>query len=77
MRFGEALDLLRDGGLVRRGAWAPGRAIRISPAYSGQIGGRAAFSPPHIEVLVAGRPWGSPWHASSPDLLAEDWEEVA
>jgi hypothetical protein len=63
MTFAEVLEPIRGGRSARRASWPHGRFVRLSPSTC-----------QHIEALVPGLPWSSPWHATSPDLLAVDWE---
>ena len=72
MEFGPALDLLKAGRVVRRFAWDVGTSIRLGPTLGIWPSDLRQF----IQVNRFNSHFGIPWHASSPDLLAGDWEEV-
>ncbi len=77
MTFSEALEAIRAGRSLRRQGWSAGRRVYLAPPPLIHMGGRVVLPPPILEVSNPDQPWGSPWHATSPDLLATDWEEVA
>lgn len=85
MRFGEALELLRNGRLISREGWN-GKGMFLYYVRAGIV--RDLFAPsgigcdiPHTvtrEHIVMRTAQGDlvPWVASQTDLLACDWQEV-
>jgi len=92
MNFGEALRLLKVGGLVRRTGWngkgmwlalTPGSTITSEQARSGAVKAQVEQEKvttvtilPHIDMRTADGGICIGWLASQTDMLAEDWEEL-
>lgn len=77
MKFNEAMELVKQGRLVRRASWTAregwaARGLRIERIYSGDD---------ECEQMIADCDYGGSGYAWSPyeedeeDLAAEDWEE--
>lgn len=83
MNFGEALAVLKNGGMVSREGWngkgmflflVPGSTFAVNrpPLLGIYPEGTAINYQPHIDMRTA---QGTivPWLASQSDILAEDW----
>jgi hypothetical protein len=71
MNFGQALEIVKRGGRVRRSGWHPALAwieLQVPDAENGLRG----------PILYVGDREGltSIWHVGHGDLLGEDWEVV-
>jgi hypothetical protein len=87
VNFGHALDALKDGKKVARGAgWngkgmflflVPGSTFVVNraPLLGIYPAGTAINYQPHIDMKTA-QDTVVPWLASQSDLLADDWEVV-
>lgn len=88
MTFGQALNLLQGGKLLRRKGWngkgmwliyVPGSSIvtKEGTPYAKALGTNYAVDiNPHIDMLTATGEMQPGWLASQTDMLAEDWEVV-
>ena len=72
--FAEALGLLESGRVARRASWPEGSTVRLVPGNQILVGGKPLAPLPYFQVRLASPDFGMPWHATSPDLLARDWE---
>lgn len=70
MNFGEALQLLKDGGRVERSGWN-GRGMWLT------LQRPDAHSKMNLPYIYMSTVTGElvPWLASQTDVLAEDWSE--
>ena len=80
MNFSEALNLLNQGGLVRRAGWnGKGLSVKIIKPES-QDSGSMTLPFICLEYPVGSGPYPKgakvPWLASQTDILSEDWEQV-
>ena len=83
MKFGQAIEALKQGKKVAREGWKGMYLIYSSPVahnletplvYDSEIGTEKP-SLPLIILKTAGHMY-VPWLASQTDILAEDWQEV-
>lgn len=74
MKIGPALDLVEEGRVVRRAAWPEGTTLRLGPPT--REGRRGGAPRRYLVISRPDCPFPTPWHATSPDLRAGDWEEV-
>ena len=82
--FGKALDLLRDGDLVRRHEWAPNVSLYLQQQeqvlvhLSNDPRPRPMTVQPaqlmKLSVAANGDSYTTAWAPDSEDLLADDWE---
>lgn len=86
MNFGEALDLLKQGGRVARKGWngkgmflflVPGSEFIVNrpPLLGIYPDGTKIQYHAHIDIKTTGG-YVVPWLASQADMLSDDWEEV-
>ncbi len=80
MKFGEALELLKDGVRVARRGWnGRGMWLTLVPAWhynpSGSVSSLGLEKLPWIGMKTADDKF-VPWLASQTDILAEDWVSV-
>lgn len=86
MNFGQALEVLKSGGRVRRAGWngkgmflflVPGSVFKVNraPLLGIYPEGTEITYRPHVDMRTAD---GSivPWVASQTDILDDDWEIV-
>lgn len=72
LTFGEALDLLKQGQRVARKGWnGKGMYLELQ-----QTDANSKMQQSYIYICPVGGEL-VPWVASQPDLLEEDWMEVA
>lgn len=67
MKFGEALEIIKQGGVVCRAGWDGGRRIKVSenwPAFYKEI---VLDTPSSVYTLYS---------PSAQDMFADDWQEV-
>lgn len=88
MNFGDALQVLKAGGRVRRAGWngkgmwlvlvpSSNVSARAGTPYGNALGeGAGVTINPHIDMMTATGEMQPGWLASQTDMLAEDWEEV-
>lgn len=80
MNFSEALNVMNQGGIVRRAGWnGKGLSVRIIKPESADSGNMtlpfiALTYPVNNDVYPKGAK--VPWLASQTDLLSEDWEQA-
>lgn len=72
LTFGEALDLLKQGQCVARKGWN-GKSMYLALQTPDE---HSKMQQPYIFICPVGGEL-VPWVASQPDLLEEDWMEVA
>lgn len=83
MDFGEAIRLLKQGKQVQRAGWnGRGMHVYLEDAHSMTIGGGAfrgerRITAPYMVLYTAQGVHQPGWNASTPDVLADDWQEVA
>lgn len=76
MNFGEALEIIKRGGHVRRRGWN-GKHQHIYLWYPSIIdSGYGNFQPCIVIYTEQGKEQPG-WLASQADMLAEDWEEMS
>jgi hypothetical protein len=82
MNIGQAVEAIKNGKLVRRAGWN-GKGMHLY--YEDGLGhavGAGAFKgtvrtyEPCIVLFTAQKTHQPGWNASTPDLLADDWEIV-
>ncbi len=72
MNFGEALDLLKQGGRVTRAGWnGPGQYLQLQVPDA-----NSKMTLPYIYICTVQADL-VPWLASQSDMLAEDWQEIS
>lgn len=91
MNFGQALEILKAGGRVRREFWANGMWLVLVPASGFEITadrplgqaaphlvGDRAQCRAHLDVCIfsGGVPSLGPWSRIDDDVLADDWEAM-
>ena len=83
MNFGQAIEAMKSGALVQRGGWN-GKGMHVYledgnhlPLSSGIEKGTTRKYEPVIVLFTAAGTHQPGWNASTPDVLAEDWQEVA
>lgn len=82
MNFGQAIEALKSGKLVRRAGWnGKGMHVYLEDAFGHAVGDGhykgAARSYERCLVLFTAQKTHQPgWNASTADVLADDWEEV-
>lgn len=73
MNFGQALEILKSGGVVARAGWnGKGMFLQLSTFAEDD---RNSWEP-CIVMFTAQRKLQPGWLASQADMLAEDWMEV-
>lgn len=82
MNFGEAIAVLKAGGLVRRAGWN-GKGMHVYledgfsfPVRAGVYNGATRTYAPVLVLFTAHGVHQPGWLASQPDMLAEDWERA-
>jgi len=74
MTFGEALEALKNGKLVRRAGWnGKGMHVYLEDTMVGPLGHRYE---PFLVMFTAQKKHQPGWLASQADMLANDWEVV-
>ena len=82
MNFGQAIEALKSGLMVRRLGWnGKGMHIYLEDSYSMAIGGgvfkgQSRKYEPAIFMFTAQGKHQPGWLASQADMLADDWEMV-
>lgn len=82
MNFGEAIQALKDGKMVRRTGWnGKGMHLYLEDGFSmpirgGVYKGAVRQYEPVICMFTAQQKHQPGWLASQADMLAEDWEPV-
>lgn len=71
MNFGQALDELKNGGVVARQGWN-GKGMWLAIQTPTEL---SKMTLPYIYMKTADNNL-VPWLASQTDLLAEDWEQI-
>jgi len=70
MKFGDAIEMMRDGHKVARSGWN-GKGMYVFLESSIE-----AYEPMIVMRTAQGRLQPG-WLASQPDILADDWEQVS
>lgn len=86
MNFGQAIELLKEGGYLQRKGWnGKGmfllliNGVDVEPSISKVFGYDGDITVAVEDAIYMKTVKGSfiPWLASQADMLAEDWQEVA
>lgn len=80
MNFGEAIQAVKDGKLVRRAGWN-GKGMHVYledmfsfPVRDGVYKGTSRTYAPTLVLFTTAGVHQPGWNASTPDVLADDWE---
>jgi hypothetical protein len=83
VNFGQAIEALKAGRLVRRAGWnGKGMHIYLEDGFeafirAGLFKGQKRKTDPVIYLFTAQKTHQPGWNASQADMLAEDWEVVS
>lgn len=73
MNIGQALEGLKKGKHARRAGWN-GKQMHIYLEDQRMVGYTQRTHEPYLVLFTSGGTHQPGWNASTPDLLAEDWE---
>lgn len=82
MTFGDAIGLLKQGKMVQRAGWnGKGMHVYLEDGYETKVGagafkGAVRKYAPSLVLFNAQGVHQPGWNASTPDVLADDWQEV-
>ena len=76
MNIGQAVEALKDGKFVQRAGWnGKGMHIYMEEGSTFAKGtGSQRWYEPHLVLFTAQKTHQPGWNASTPDLLADDWQ---
>ena len=83
MNIGEAVTALKSGRWIRRAGWnGKNMHVYMEDAHSEKIGdgvfkGESREYGAHLVLFTSQGVHQPGWNASTPDLLAEDWEIIS
>ena len=76
--MGQAIEALKDGKFLQRAGWN-GKGMHIyieKPSTFAKGTGSERRYEPYIVMFTANKTHQPGWNASTPDLLADDWQLV-
>ena len=71
MNFGQAIERLKNGMHLQRAGWN-GKGMYVYLVYADE---RTSYDP-YLVLFTAQKTHQAGWNASTPDVLAEDWQEI-